>query len=412
MPTPESQVRAADSGQVAEPQPSAEGLAPRLLFTGVVASICVALIFGLQLGRLGFVSQAFAGGAVIYLLARRPWREWLVVGAAALALWCIYWFSGAKVDPGRGGQVCLPATFFGIASLVMLAWRIASAPISDRGRFLAILGDVTLLPGVCLVSAIAVEAAIRLSPLTRDSLLYAFDRALGFDASFATGRFFFAHWTSSLVCGFIYTCLPITMGLVIGLQSRRRLPGSVDVRWAYVVLGAAGFLMYQLCPAAGPKYLAGDAFPYHPPSAASIVLAPVPIPSDVPRNAMPSLHVGWMLLVVYNCWRRSLATRVFALAALCFTVLATLGLGEHYLIDLIVVFPLTVAVQLGCQDLRGRLPWVAVCAGITVAWLVALRSGTLARTAQPLVLWTLILATIAVTAVIALRSSLRPAPRP
>lgn len=403
MPTP-----AYRSQSVVDSPVTTEGLAARLSFITIVALICIASIFVLHLDRLSFVSQAFAGGAVIYLLASRSWREWLLVGATALALWSIYWFSGAKIDPMPkidrmlGGQVCLSVAFLGLASVLILSWRYASEPAPNKERVAAILGDVILLPGLCVISVVAVSTASHLSPLTCDSLIYAFDRALGVDAAFAAGRFFHWHFAVLFLCGVVYNCLPIMMGLLVGLQSRYRPAGSPDVRLVFVALGVAGFLMYQLCPAAGPRYLVGAAFPYQPPQFASIVLARVPISSGFPRNAMPSLHVGWCLLMVYNSWRRSRAMLAFSLVAVLLTAFATLGSGEHYLTDLIVVFPLTVAVQLGCEDLRRRLPQVIACVGITVAWLMALRTGILVRTAPPLVLWALIVATIVIPAGVAL----------
>ena len=47
---------------------------------------------------------------------------------------------------------------------------------------------------------------------------------------------------------------------------------------------------------------------------------------------MPSLHVAWALLV-YWLWRSS-RWRWIVLAYLLLTMLATLGGGEHYLVDL------------------------------------------------------------------------------
>jgi hypothetical protein len=324
------------------------------------------------------------------------------VGATAIALWCIYWSFVARIDLALGEQVYLSATFFGLASILILSWRYASAPAANKERIATILWDVILLPGLCVISVIAVSAAIHVSPLTYDSLIYAFDRALGVDASFAAGRVFSEHYAVMFLCGVFYNCLPISMGLLIGLQSRHRPAGSPDVRWAFAALGVAGFLMYQLCPAAGPRYLFRAAFPYGPPPAHSIALVRVPISGQFPRNAMPSLHVGWSLLIVYNSWRRSRAMRAFSLVALVLTAFATLGAGEHYLADLIVVLPLTVAVQLGCQDLRSRLPQVIASVGITVVWLIALRTGMLVRTASPLALWSFIVATITVPAALAL----------
>jgi len=94
---------------------------------------------------------------------------------------------------------------------------------------------------------------------------------------------------------------------------------------------------------------------------------------DVPRNAIPSLHVAWCLLVVYSSWQfRSRILRAYAILSLVLTAAATLGLGEHYLVDLIVAGPLSSAVYLGVQ--RRYVP-AAICLGVVIAWLVALRVG-------------------------------------
>jgi hypothetical protein len=65
---------------------------------------------------------------------------------------------------------------------------------------------------------------------------------------------------------------------------------------------------------------------------------------------------------------------------LALTALATLGSGEHYLVDLIVVFPLTLAIQAGFKA-AGSLRTAAVLtgAGLTASWLLALRTGALVK---------------------------------
>jgi hypothetical protein len=117
---------------------------------------------------------------------------------------------------------------------------------------------------------------------------------------------------------------------------------------------------------------------------------------DVPRNAIPSLHVAWCLLVVYNSWwYRSWALRTYALISLALTAAATLGLGEHYLIDLIVAAPLSVAIQAGVE--RRWIPAAGNLA-IVVAWLVALRMGV-GWHATPVASWIAVGVTLAVPAV-------------
>lgn len=55
-----------------------------------------------------------------------------------------------------------------------------------------------------------------------------------------------------------------------------------------------------------------------------------------------------------------------------FTGLATVGFGEHYLIDLIVVMPLVVTVQGICAT---RYKLAAIGLGLVVAWTAYLRAG-------------------------------------
>src|SRR5204862_7527755 len=62
------------------------------------------------------------------------------------------------------------------------------------------------------------------------------------------------------------------------------------------------------------------------------------------RNAMPSLHAGLAYLLVLTVWPLSRGVRIAAILFLIGTLLATLGLGQHYLIDLVVAVPLALAV--------------------------------------------------------------------
>src|SRR5581483_9843408 len=65
---------------------------------------------------------------------------------------------------------------------------------------------------------------------------------------------------------------------------------------------------------------------------------------------------------------------------LFFTLAATLGLGEHYVIDLVVAVPFVVGVRALCMTTAGLRSRLAVfcCNALMVGlWLSALRSGVL-----------------------------------
>jgi hypothetical protein len=138
-------------------------------------------------------------------------------------------------------------------------------------------------------------------------------------------------------------------------------------------------LFYNLLPALGPVHVFGKAFPWQPLStaqAAKLFLEPIAV-AGAP-NAIPSLHMAWVLLVWWYSRGLSWWERAIAFAFLFFTVLATLGTGEHYFVDLIVAFPFAVLMEALCEfsvplKNRGRILALAFGLFATLAWLLALR---------------------------------------
>lgn len=352
---------------------------------GVLGSLTV-MMLALPLGSAAFVTEAFAGGAVIFLYTWRDRRDWLVAAAVAAVLGGIYKVSGAGTTPWIGWEVCFPAALYGMGSVVALVYGATGEGEAESRRRLVLTQNIALIPLLCLGSILAVWLDMRATPRTYDRYLYAFDASLGFNPSFLMGAVFRAQTAFRLVAGLVYSSLPVNLCLLCALWLRRRPAGAPDVRLVFAALGVVGFALYQICPAAGPAYLFGRGFPYQPPPAGTVAMATVAI-ADVPRNAMPSLHVAWCLLVLYNTWwYRSWLLRSYAAVCLALTAAATLGLGEHYLIDLVVAVPLSVAIQRACPAAGRRVVSAAVCLGMVVAWLVALRLG-LGWHAQPLISW-------------------------
>jgi hypothetical protein len=115
-------------------------------------------------------------------------------------------------------------------------------------------------------------------------------------------------------------------------------------------------------------------------------LTPLRVPM-APRNAMPSLHFSAALLVYWNTLGMRRASRIAAGLFLAGTAFATLALGEHYLIDLIVAFPFSLMFQAvftdaghGNSALKRRTALGG--AGLLTGWLIALRFWV-----RPLVAW-------------------------
>lgn len=182
--------------------------------------------------------------------------------------------------------------------------------------------------------------------------LYA-DLSFGFNPSLWCNR-----WVERAdlypVVSLVYESLVLAIAATYALSlGRRGQPARVVV--VMVIAGLVGIETYRLLPACGPVYLLGsECFTGELPSTCATVAAadvrPVELDHSFPRNAMPSLHVGWALLV---CWFwsamcRKSRWRWLAVLYLALTMLATLAGGEHYLVDLVGSFPFGLAIWAIC----------------------------------------------------------------
>lgn len=139
-------------------------------------------------------------------------------------------------------------------------------------------------------------------------------------------------WLARL-CLLVYISLPFASAYVFAQYLRQPRPMRANPFVAFLVAGVSGFALYSVCPAAGPAHAFRDAFPIHPPALAADAVLDA---GHAPRNAIPSLHLAWALLILWNLGTRKWWARAAAGIFLIFTALATLGLGEHYTIDLAV----------------------------------------------------------------------------
>lgn len=379
------------------------GFLRSFVLSAAVAASLILLMLVLPLGAAGYITESFAGTAVICVYGWRSFRDCLAAACLGLAFAAVYFLSGAAIAPWTGWAAVFPAALFGMGHLVVLAYRCSVARGSRQKDAMDTFRTATLLPALCLFSIIGVWAAIRITPRTYDWSLYAFDRSLGFSPSAFAGQLWRAHPILRFAAGLAYSSLPVNIGLAFALWSRRKSGIFPDVRVLFVLLGVAGFLLYQLCPAAGPVYLGGSAFPDHLPLAGD-ALKSVVIP-DAPRNAMPSLHIAMCLLILYNTWFGGLKWRLYGFLCLLLTAIATLGTGEHYLIDLVVAVPLSAAVQMACSP-RRDLGSAGILLGLVIGWLVTLRAGG-AVFRHPLAIWAALLTTLILPALLFARSMAR-----
>lgn len=204
--------------------------------------------------------------------------------------------------------------------------------------------------------------------------LYA-DLSFGFNPSLWCNRWVERSGLYPMV-SIVYESLILAIAATYALSlGRRGQPARVLA--VMLLAGIVGIQAYRLLPACGPVYLLGsECFTGEVPASCATVAAadlrPIGLNPSFPRNAMPSLHIAWALLV-YWVWR---ATRWhwLALIYLTLTALATLAGGEHYLVDLVAAFPFALAMWAICcpriwspqrvlmivGSILGLLVWVAI----------------------------------------------------
>jgi hypothetical protein len=239
--------------------------------------------------------------------------------------------------------------------------------------------------------------------LSVDEILWRFDVNFGYP-EVPLARFFLNHHVANAVIRLAYLGLPLA-GVIVYLA----LPNSTLIRRQYCVasgLGALVLLFYGICPAAGPLYLFHDRFPYAAPVLDHPHLTIIP---SVSLNCAPSGHVAWALILLWFGRRYCGGiVRAGTVAFLIATCLGTLGLGEHYVIDLVLAVPFAT----GLWALTGGKWRHAGISGMALlVWLVALREGWVLDLPRAAV-WTLCAVTLSAPwwgeAMWALRQRMRP----
>jgi PAP2 superfamily protein len=347
-----------------------------------------------------FFSLALASVAILHFRVRPEWSD------ALLVLGCTAVF--AVVDLAAlhfPHRIMAWFSFLGLGSLLILALRTIWAEASDRKVLISAWVPALLFVASEWFASTMLDWTAALHPKTLDLYLFSFDSSMGVQLSFVAGRWFFESSALRATSLIFYIGLPIPIALVYAGQLIRHRKESYAAMLAFLVTGPLGILFYNLFPAIGPIALFGQNFPFHPLPAgqvARLLLEPVALTG--PRNAIPSLHMAWTLLAWWYSRGLSWWERAIALAFVLFTVLATLGTGEHYFVDLVVAFPFAVLVQalssytLAWKDTR-RLSAISFGLFVTLAWLVALRHAGKFFWISPVIPWSLCGATVVLASI-------------
>jgi len=307
-------------------------------------------------------------------------------------------------------RVAASMALLGFGAALLLGLRAIWSEREGRENAVALLAPALILIMFILGCARVLSITSGISPQTDDAWLYAFDGSLGFQPSFCIGQIMYDSTFLTRASLLTYLALPFAMAVVCAWQ----IPaGARRTSWyiltVLLLAGVGGWLLFNIVPGTGPIYAFGQDFPWKPLPYRDLprfLLGKMTIPTTIPRNAMPSLHVGWTVLLCWNSRTFPVALRSALLVFLMFTVFATLGSGQHYLVDLVGSLPFALTVQAAAflkfrdQSVasKSRLT-IAILAGLalTFSWLALVRFGVGLALKSPAIPWTPLLATVATT---------------
>ena len=371
-----------------------------------LTAVLFALILTLALNRdfytdsmtSAFLSLALASALIILVILRRSWFDllWVLTGSLFLA---VLDYKVMDFQP----IFMAGFSFIGLAALAVLGTHTIWAEGDERKLLLYGFLPAVLFVGSEYMASTLLDLTEKLHPKCFDLFLYSFDGSLRVQFSFLMGQFFWTHLWVRFVCLVIYIALPLPLALVYAAQLRKKQEAAFAVMLAFLVTGPIGVVFYNMLPAIGPRALFGAAYPFHPPAIADIMhMTVVPILRSGVRNAMPSLHTAWVLLVWWNSKGLARWIRTIAMLFVILTVMATLGTGEHYFVDLVVAFPFALMVQSACTyslPFRSGARRNAFLFGtfVTLLWMALLSFTTSIFWISPVLPWAMIVATVVPT---------------
>lgn len=226
-----------------------------------------------------------------------------------------------------------------VSAMVVLALRSLFCPRDQRRCEIGVVAFALSIPFYMAIGFF-LSFLSGLIPGRYDLYLARIDGLLGFQPSAVVNHILSRSPFLFGFTAFFYKALPaIGVLLFVTYLWKRSEREAVGVLKALLLNAALSVPCYFLVPSCGPIY-AFSGFPRFPeplPVAHTVVLVGAP-------NAMPSIHFSTALLIYWYS-RHSRIGQVLGALFILLTVAATLGFGEHYLIDLVMAIPYAVAIQ-------------------------------------------------------------------
>jgi hypothetical protein len=251
-----------------------------------------------------------------------------------------------------------------LSSLLLGVWRLRF-PECGLPRLATLF-----LPIWSIGSTLFLGISALLTPATLDHYLYLADGSFGFQPAFAGARLLLANGWLWKACEISYFNLPLGLTLIYLLSLRRDRARAREFLCFAVLVAAAGFVIYLIFPAVGPAAMFKSGFPSGTPH----VSPGRTVVGITARNCIPSLHTAWIIVLL---WGTAAAPRWMRPGLWIFSacnLLYALSAGGHYLVDLIVAVPFTLAVHHAMRREWRSAAFVGN-ALLVALWLTTLRYG-------------------------------------
>ncbi|MEU7766652.1 DUF5933 domain-containing protein [Nocardia sp. NPDC049190] len=339
---------------------------------GGIAGALLALVGGelmaAYIGALGPLTSLLRDYVGTPKSATTPWAGFLLalvgftvrvrVSALAAAVAIDLAFVAIRATEGR------PFTVGNGPTIVLTALAVIAVARYDGERRHTALRTIAL--GALLIFATKVgeiwlDITAWACPMVLDPYVQVADRALG-NPSWLVGRALEAAGpVATAVVRWVYFELPVAAIVVAAWQLRGVVTGGWPRHYlvrTFLTLGLIGPIWYVIFPVVGPVLAFGpqghglevaDVWPNVVPALPSSV-EPLLFDTITPRNCMPSLHTAWALSLFIHSRRGPLWLRWGGTFWLAGTLVATLGLGAHYGIDLVVGAALCLTVESALRD--------------------------------------------------------------
>lgn len=293
-------------------------------------------------------NTCLAGFLLGFMLISMQKRERIILALSGLLLEIIIWCTHSKENTVLGNFLLCG---FGLYTSYLVFIIIHIINNIKKQNIDACIRDIEIFALSTAMATIYGTSVLTYSIYepVYDQMLFAADGLTGMQPAFIVTAFVLKRPWLTVAMIIIYAYLPTWMLLAQAFVYRKAevnkdsSPAFIPAV-AYVIIGIIGTTLYQYFPCVGPDvYLGAEIFPYgtipkvfHLPKATLVLDA-------VPRNAMPSLHLSYIVSSYMAISRLTAKYKLLYSFLVVSTLVSAFAIGKHWLSDFLVAMPFVTA---------------------------------------------------------------------